>query len=100
MKAYAGSAPITLASGKSYVVHHRKVKNQRLAAAGFVWAFASLRSAGPRAHYDHRHAIGNRHSSALRNTFSRTLGCLHHCLQTGQLYDENAAFGIRLQAAA
>ena len=30
LKSYAGSAPITVASGKSLVVHHRKVKNQRL----------------------------------------------------------------------
>jgi transposase len=46
-KAYAGSAPITRASGRSLVVHHRKVKNQRLAAAGYVWAFAFLRTAWP-----------------------------------------------------
>jgi transposase len=65
LKAYAGSAPITRASGKSTAVHHRKVKNQRLAAAGYVWAFASLQAAGPRAHYDHRRDVGDRHSSAL-----------------------------------
>jgi transposase len=49
LKAYAGAPPITRASGKSTVVHHCKVKNQRLAAAGYVWAFASLKAAGPRA---------------------------------------------------
>lgn len=53
LKAYAGSAPVTRASGHSTMVQHRKVKNQRLAAAGYVWAFASLRAPGPRAHYDH-----------------------------------------------
>lgn len=100
LKAYAGAAPITRASGKSTVVRHRKVKNQRLAAAGYVWAFASLKAAGPRAHYDHRRQAGDRHSSALRNTFNRMLGCLHHCLQTGRHYDESAAFGARLTAAA
>jgi transposase len=57
LKAYAGAAPITRASSKSTAVHHRKVKNQRLAAAGYVWAFASLKAAGPRAHYDHRRAF-------------------------------------------
>jgi hypothetical protein len=46
LKAYAGSAPITRASGKSIAVHHRKVKNQRLAAVGYVWAFAALRNTG------------------------------------------------------
>jgi transposase len=35
LKAYAGSAPITIASGKSEIVRHRRVKNQRLAAAGY-----------------------------------------------------------------
>ncbi|MEU7901166.1 transposase, partial [Nonomuraea sp. NPDC049152] len=100
LKAYAGSAPITRASGKSLVVHHRKVKNQRLAAAGYVWAFASLRAPGPRAHYDHRRAQGDRHSSALRNTFNRMLGCLHHCLQKGVPYNENVAFRPREAAAA
>jgi transposase len=100
LKSYAGSAPITRASGKSLVVHHRKVKNQRLAAAGYVWAFASLRAAGPRAHYDHRREVGDRHSSALRNTFNRMLGCLHHCLQTRQNYDEATAFKTHLQTAA
>ncbi len=68
LKAYAGSAPITRASGKSLVVHHRKVKNQRLAAAGYVWAFASLRAPGPRAHYDRRRAEGDR---AVCTTASR-----------------------------
>jgi transposase len=100
LKAYAGPAPITRASGKSTVVHHRKIKNQRLPAAGYVWAFASLKSAGPRAHYDHRRQVGDQHSSALRNTFSRMLDRLFHCLQTSQHHDESAAFGPRLAAAA
>ncbi|MFG1689725.1 IS110 family transposase [Nonomuraea sp. NPDC049269] len=100
LKAYAGAAPITRASGKSLVVHHRKVKNQRLAAAGYVWAFASLRAPGPRAHYDRRRAEGDRHSSALRNTFNRMLGCLHHCLHKGATYNEHVAFPPRSKATA
>ncbi|MEV0348354.1 transposase [Nonomuraea sp. NPDC050680] len=100
LKAYAGAAPITRASGKSLVVHHRKVKNQRLAAAGYVWAFASLRAPGPTAHYDRRRAEGDRHSSALRNTFNRMLGRLHHCLQKGATYNEHVAFPPRSKATA
>jgi len=42
LKAYAGSAPVTRASGKSHAVMVRRIKNQRLAAVGYVWAFASL----------------------------------------------------------
>ena len=55
LKAYAGAAPITRASGKTTPVAAQTVKNQRLAATGYVWAFASLTaSPGTRAHYDRR----------------------------------------------
>ncbi|WP_378743164.1 transposase [Nocardia brasiliensis] len=36
LMAYAGSAPVTRASGKTIVITHRKVKNNRLAAVGWV----------------------------------------------------------------
>ena len=39
LKAYAGSAPITRASGKKTVVLHRHIKNRRLAAVGPIWAW-------------------------------------------------------------
>jgi transposase len=93
LKAYAGSAPVTRSSGKSRSVTHRRVKNNRLAAAGYTWAFAALTaSPGARAHYDRRRDRGDRHASAERNLFNRLLGCLHHCLATGQHYDEATAF--------
>ena len=93
LKAYAGAAPITRASGKTTAVLHRRVKNQRLAAVGYLWAFSALTaSPGARAHYDRRKADGDRHAAAQRNLFGRLLGCLHRCLATGQHYDENIAF--------
>jgi transposase len=93
LKAYAGAAPITRASGKTRAVVHRRVKNQRLAAVGYIWAFAALTaSPGARAHYDRRKTDGDRHAAAQRNLFGRLLGCLHHCLATGQHYHENIAF--------
>ncbi|MEU9987167.1 IS110 family transposase [Streptomyces sp. NPDC048045] len=93
LKAYAGSAPVTRASGKSCKVMSRKVKNQRLAAVGYVWAFNSLtRSPGARAHYDRRRAAGDRHVAAQRNLFNRFMGMLFHCLQNGHTYDEAVAF--------
>jgi transposase len=93
LKAYAGAAPVTRASGKSLTVTHRRVKNQRLAAVGYVWAFAALTaSPGARAHYDRRRNAGDRHTAAQRNPFNRLLGCLHHCLDTHQTYNENIAF--------
>ena len=93
LKAYAGSAPVTRASGKSRSVTHRRVKNNRLAAAGYTWAFSALTaSPGARAHYDRRRDAGDRHAAAQRNLFNRLLGCLHHCLATGQRYAETTAF--------
>jgi transposase len=98
LKAYAGAAPITRASGKTTAVLHRRVKNQRLAAAGYSWAFTAISaSPGARAHYDRRKAGGQRHAAAQRNLFGRLLGCLHHCLATGQHYDENTAFPATVQ---
>jgi hypothetical protein len=80
---------------------HRKVKNQRLAAVGYVWAFAALTaSPGARAHYNRRRERGDRHTAAQRNLFNRMLGCLHHCLQTRQTYAEQTAFPTALQPAA
>ena len=55
LKAYAGAAPITRASGKTRSVTRRKVKNNRLNAAGYLWAFSALTaSPGARNHYDRR----------------------------------------------
>jgi hypothetical protein len=69
------------------------VKNQRLAAAGYVWTFAALaKSPASRTLYDNRRVTGDRHSSALRNLFNRYLSCLFHCLATRQTYDETKAF--------
>ena len=100
LKAYAGAAPVTRASGKTLAVLHRRVKNQRLAAAGYLWAFSALTaSPGARAHYDRRKAAGDRHTAAQRNLFGRLLGCLHHCLATGQHYDEATAFPQPAKAA-
>jgi transposase len=93
LKAYAGAAPITRASGKTRSVTRRKVKNNRLNAAGYTWAFSALTaSPGARAHYDRRKDAGDRHAAAQRNLFGRLLGCLHKCLTTGQHYDEATAF--------
>jgi hypothetical protein len=98
LKSYAGSAPITVASGKSPLVHHRKVKNQRLAAVGYMWIFGLSRHTGQQ-HYDRRRAAGDKHAAVMHNLFSRFLGCLHHCLQTGQLFDRAKAFPNTAAAA-
>ena len=101
LKAVAGSAPITRSSGKKTVVRHRHIKNRRLAAVGPIWALPSLRgSPGARRHFNTRRAAGDRNRQAQRHLFNKFLGQLHHCLQTGQLYDEYRAFPPPLPLAA
>lgn len=100
-KAYAGSAPVTRASGRSISITHRKVKNDRLAAAGYIWSFVAATHAEPaKQHYQRRRNHGDRHPAALRNLFNKLLGCLHHCLSTGQLYDPVKAFTLSRPAYA
>lgn len=88
MKAYAGSAPVTRASGKVISITHRRIKNDRLAAVGWVWATTMVVLRGPaRQHYRRRRDHGDRHAPAVRHLFNKMLGQLYCCLQTRQTYD-------------
>ena len=93
LQAFAGSAPVTRASGRSRTVTRRRTKNNRLAAIGYSWAFtAASRPSPTREHYLRRRNRGDGHAAALRHLFNRMLGQLHHCLTTGQTYDPAKAF--------
>ena len=95
LQAFAGSAPVNRASGKSRTVTRRRTKNNRLAAIGHSWAFtAAARPSPARQHYLRRRAHGDGHPAALRHLFNRMLGQLHHCLRTGQPYDPIKAFPV------
>jgi transposase len=60
-RAYAGTAPITRASGRHRAVLARYIRNKRLADACHLWAFSALtKSVGARAFYDRRRAAGDR----------------------------------------
>ena len=101
LKAYAGSAPVTRASGRSLSVTHRHIKNNRLASVGWMWAFwASATFEPARQHYWQRREHGDRHAAANRHLFNKLLGQLHHCLHRGQTFDEAKAFPMPLCDAA
>ena len=92
-KNYAGTSPITRASGKKKTVTARHVHNDRLIDALISQAFTALRtSPGARAYYDHQRARGAGHNPALRQLANRITGILHGCLKTRTLYDEATAW--------
>jgi transposase len=94
LRAFAGTAPVTIASGRSHYVKARKVRNKRLGDACHWWAFAMLtKSPGARAHYDRRRAAGDHHNAALRNLANKLLGQLWWCLQHDQPWSEATAWG-------
>jgi transposase len=93
---YAGTSPITRASGKKKTVAARFACNDRIADALNAQAFAALRaSPGARALYDDLRARGTGHNDALRRVANRLVGILHGCLKTRTLYDEATAWGHR-----
>lgn len=100
-KNYAGTSPITRASGRSRVALARFARNRRLADALDMWAFCSLStSAGARRHYDEHRARGNTHHQALRSLANRWVGILHGCLRHRQIYSELVAWPTTQEAAA
>jgi transposase len=93
LRAFAGTAPVTIASGRSRHVKARRVRNKRLADACHWWAFSMLtKSPAARACYDRRRAAGEYHNPALRHVANKLLGRLWWCLVTGQTWDEQAAW--------
>ena len=97
-KNYAGTSPITRASGTKRVVLARYARNQRLADAIYLWAFAALTaSPGARAFYDTHRAAGDTHHAALRALGNRLVGILHGCLDHHSLYNENIAWAHRTE---
>jgi hypothetical protein len=66
------------ASGRSTCITRRHIKNNRLATAARISAFAA----------------------ATRHLFNKFLGQLYHCLQHGQIFNEDKAFPDSAVAAA
>ena len=97
---YAGTSPLTVASGKKRAVLARHVRNRRLYDAIDQWGFCAISaSPGARAFYDHHRAAGNSHHQALRALGNRLVGILHGCLRHHAVYNEHTAWAHRMAAA-
>jgi transposase len=100
-KNYAGTSPITKASGRSSVALARFARNRRLTDALQMWAFCSLTvSPGARRYYDAHRAKGQTHRRALRSLANRWVGILHGCLRHRQRYSEQRAWPTNVEVAA
>jgi hypothetical protein len=100
-RCYAGTAPITRASGSRRVVLARVARNRRLADACYLWAFAAINgSAGARALYDRQRERRATHHQALRALANRRVGILDGCLRHHTTYDESIAWAHTLARAA
>lgn len=100
-KNYAGTSPLTIASGRKRAVLARHIRNKRLYDAIDQWAFCTItRSPGARAFYDQHRAAGDTHHQALRALGNRLVGILHGCLRHHTPYDEHKAWAHRQAAAA
>jgi len=98
---YAGTSPITRASGTRRVVLARFARNERLFNACYLWAFASPTASPPaRAYYDLHRSRGKTHNQALRALANRLVAILHGCLRHGQTYDESIAWPVAVPKAA
>jgi transposase len=98
-KNYAGTSPITRASGSKKAVLARHVHNDRLADAVHQWALSALRgSPGARAYYHAMRARNIGHHAALRQLSNRLVGILHGCLKTRSHYDETKAWAHHIPA--
>ena len=99
-KNYAGTSPLTVASGRKRAVLARHVRNRRLYDAIDQWAFCALSaSPGCRTFYDQHRAAGDLHHQALRALGNRLVGILHGCLRTSTPYDEHIAWAHRTNTA-
>src|SRR4051795_3667661 len=100
-KNYAGTSPITKASGRKKIVLARYARNRRLGDALQQWAFCSMRgSPGAPAYSQHPGARHIGHQAALRQLANRLVGILHGCLKTGTHYNEHTAWDHHMIGAA
>lgn len=97
LRAYAGTSPVTVRSGKHHGVHFRRACNQHLRRALHLAAGTAIRtSAWARKLYDRLRASGHSHGRALRAVADQLVEMIFVILRRRTPYDE--AYHIRMQA--
>ena len=97
---YAGTSPLTVASGKKRAVLARHVRNRRLYDAIDQWAFAALlASPAPERSTTNHRAAGDTHHHALRALGNRLVGILRLPTPPPAL-DEHTAWAHRQNTPA
>jgi transposase len=90
---YAGTAPITRASGTSRAVVARLARNKRLFDACYQWALCALTaSSGARAYFNAHNPGPHTAKVARRKLANKLVGILHGCLTHQTRYDEILAW--------
>ena len=90
---YAGTAPITRASGTSRAVVARLARNTRLFDACYQWALCALTaSPGARTYFDAHNPGPHTAKVARRKLANKLVGILHGCLAHQTAYDEARAW--------
>lgn len=98
LQCYAGSAPVTFASGQMRKVHIRRACNTSLRAAVHLWANLSrAKCAWAQAYYQAHRNKGQSHASALRCLAQRWLAILWRMWQDHALYDPELHMRNQLQ---
>lgn len=106
LQAEAGAVPVTIASGKSRVVHFRFACNKHLRYALYWYAFVSLHhSEWTKIYYRQQRAQGHSHPQALRALGAKWLKIIFMMWRDHKPYDEklhlaNIALQKMRQAAA
>ena len=94
---YAGTSPITVASGHKRAVLARHVRNRRLynAPRPFGRSAPSPEAQEPESSTTNEKAAGDLHHQALRALANRLAGILHGCLKHQTPYNEHTAWAHR-----
>tara|TARA_R110002072_G_C7895162_1_gene529140 strand:- start:94 stop:1326 length:1233 start_codon:yes stop_codon:yes gene_type:complete len=101
LRAQAGVAPVTRASGRRRSVSFRRACNPRLREALFHFAGVAIQhDTSARAHYDAQRAAGHGHPRALRGVGDRLLRIVVSMLRSGSSYDPSRCVYKRAASAA